>query len=670
MRRHRGTPIYHAKVGKSRVTDMTNLIDPRDAFALGVCYYPEHWPRDRWQPYARQMRELGIAYVRIAEFAWAKIEPRQGVFDWEWLDEASEVLATEGLKVVLCTPTATPPAWLVHAHPEILPVDSDGHVRNFGSRRHYEPASEVYRAESRRITEAIAERYGEHPAVVGWQTDNEFADHDTGRSWGEISRRGFRDWLRERYGDLDVLNQAWGAVFWSQAYSDWEEIGLPHHTPASPNPSHLLDFYRYRSEVLVSFQEEQVAILRRLSPGRWVTHNFMRFEDGLDHFKAAECLDFASWDSYPTGGLERSWLSEAEKVRWARVGHPDQTSFSHDLYRGITGENRGPWVMEQQAGQINWAAYNPLPARGAVALWTAQGYAHGCDVISYFRWRAATVAQELMHSGILRHDESLDRGGEEIAALEITGRPNAPVTARVVLLHDYESLWAYDAQPHNASVSYWRQLMLFYSALRELGVDVDVRHPDHDLSGYDLIVAPAIQLMGEGRASHLKEAAQNSLLLVGPRTAYRTPSGRVHEDGQPGPLRTLLGCSLQNFDSMRPGLGCHVGSFPVEFWAESYMLNGGEAMHTYADGPMASAAAVVRHGNAITLGAWSPDLIREVISGLLAERGIPHTLLPESIRVARRGNLATWMNFNESDATLPDGTTMGPVSFEQRRGDR
>ena len=153
--------------------------------------------------------------------------------------------------------------------------------------------------------------------------------------------------------------------------------------------------------------------------------------------------------------------------------------------------------MEQQAGPINWAPYNPLPAPGAVALWTAQAYAHGCDVVSYFRWRAATVAQELMHSGLLRHDESLDRGGEEIAALELPGRPNAPVRARVALLHDYESLWAYDAQPHNADASYWRQLMLFYSALRELGVDVDVRHPEHDLVGYDLIVTPALQLVGD-----------------------------------------------------------------------------------------------------------------------------------------------------------------------------
>lgn len=645
---------------------MTALLDTRPTFALGVCFYPEQWPRERWQPYARQMRELGLSYVRLAEFAWAVIEPEPEVFDWAWLDQAIEVLAAEGLMVVLCTPTATPPAWLVAAHPEILPVDREGRVRQVGSRRHYEPASAVYRAHSRRITTAMAERYGQHPAVVGWQTDNEFGDHDTARSWGEVSREGFRRWLQERYGNLAALNEAWGAVFWSQRYTAWEQIPLPHQQPADPNPSHLLDFYRYRSEVVVAFQEEQAAILRQLSPGRWITHNFMRFQDDFDHFRAAECLDFASWDSYPTGGVEYSPLSEAEKVRWARTGHPDLVSFSHDLYRGLRGEHRGPWVMEQQAGQINWAPYNPLPAPGAVALWTAQAYAHGCDVVSYFRWRAATVAQELMHSGLLRHDESLDRGGEEIAALELPGRPNAPVRARVVLLHDYESLWAYDAQPHHADASYWRQLMLFYRALRELGVDVDVRHPDHDLGGYDLIVAPALQLVGAERARHLAAAARDALFLAGPRTAFRTMSGRVYEEGQPGPLTGLLGCTLRNIDSLRPGLTCLVGVHEVEIWAESYTPRGGEVVHPYADGPMAGDAAVVQHGHAVTIGAWSASLIREVVAGLLGERDIPHQQLPEGVRVARRGELATWMNFNQTPATLPDGSILGPVSFSQR----
>ena len=645
------------------------LMDQREAFALGVCYYPEHWPRDRWQGYARRMRELGLAYVRIAEFAWSRMEPEPGRYQWGWLDDAIEVLAAEGLKVVLCTPTATPPAWLVRAHPEILPVDAEGRVREFGSRKHYDHASPVYREHSRRITEAIAGRYGEHPAVVGWQTDNEFGCHGTTRSYGAAARDAFRSWLERRYGTLAALNDAWGTVFWSQEYSAWDQILPPNLTVTDPNPSHVLDFARFASDMVVEFQAEQLAILRRLSPGRWITHNFMQWFPDFDHYQAAVGLDFASWDSYPVGVVERSELPEAEKVRWVRTGDPDLIGFNHDLYRGLLGQKRGCWVMEQQAGQVNWAASNPLPAAGAVALWTAQAYAHGCDVVSYFRWRAATVAQELMHSGLLRHDETLDRGGEEVAGLELSGRPNGEVATPVVLLHDYESLWAYDEQPHSAGAGYWEQLLLFYRALRSLGVDVDVRHPEQDLAGYAVVVAPAIQLVGAERAARLGAAvAAGARLVVGPRTGYRTPTGRVHEEGQPGPLAPLLGGKLRNFDGMRPGLSARVGDHEATVWAESYALHGGEATHRYGDGPLAGEAAVVRHGNATTVGAWSPGLVREVLRSTLAEAGVETVDLPEGVRLSRRGGLATWMNFNQAPATLPDGTVLGPVSFELRPG--
>ena len=643
---------------------VTPLSSMPPTFALGVCYYPEHWPEERWAEYARRMRELGLEYVRIAEFAWSRMEPAPGEWNWDWLDRAIDTLAAEQLKVVLCTPTATPPAWLVRVHPEILPVDDQGRVRNFGSRKHYDHASPIYREHSRRITSEIAGRYGQHPAVVGWQTDNEFGCHDTARSYGPASRDAFRVWLAERYGKLDALNLAWGNVFWSQEYTAWDEIDPPHLTVAPPNPSHVLDFYRFASDMIVSFQEEQVEILRRLSPGRWVTHNFMMHFGDFDHYQAAECLDFVSWDSYPIGQVER-FLPEEEKVRWARTGHPDLISFNHDLYRGLKGRC-GFWVMEQGAGQVNWAPSNCLPATGAAALWTGQAYAHGCDVVSYFRWRAATVAQELMHSGLLRHDETLDRSGQEVAGLELSGRPNDEAQTPVALLHDYESLWIYDEQPHSAEASYWRQMMLFYSALRSLGIDVDIRHPDSDLSGYQLVVAPALQLMSQERARHLAEVGRSARLVFGPRTAYRTPTGRVHEDGQPGPLRDLLGLRLLNFDGMRPGLNTHVGTHLVETWAESYEPSGGEVVHTYADGPLTGQAAVVRHGNVTIIGAWSSPLVTEVLAGLLAELQIPTVDLPDGVRVARRGDITTWMNFNLEPANLPDGTSLGPVSFELR----
>jgi beta-galactosidase len=638
-----------------------------ERFSFGVCFYPEHWPQDRWAPYARRMREMDITYVRIAEFAWSKIEPSEGHFNWDWLDEAIETLHHEERKVVLCTPTATPPAWLIRAHPEILPYDNQGRIREFGSRKHYDHASPVYRRQSRRITREIASRYGNHVAVAGWQTDNEWGCHSTSRSYGGASAAAFPTWLMAKYGTLDALNEAWGNVFWSQEYTAWDQIKPPVLTVAEPNPSHVLDFFRFASDAIAEFQAEQIAILRECSPGRWITHNFMQHFGEFDHYKAAELLDFASWDSYPMGHAERSLPTEAEKIRWARTGHPDWTGFNHDLIRGLKGP-RGFWVMEQGVGQVNWAASNCIPPKGAAALWTAQAYAHGADCVSFFRWRAATVAQELMHSGLLRHDETLDRGGEDIAGLEILSAPNEPVPARVALLHDYESLWVQDAQPHSANATYWKQVMLFYQALRSLGVDVDVRHPDHDLSGYDVLVAPALQIVGEERARHLASYADSTKLVFGPRTGYRTPTGRVHEDGQPGPLRPVLGCSLLNFDGMRPGLSVHVGDHVVETWAEGYRLLDGDAVRRYTDGPLEGEAAVVRRGGALTIGAWSPSLVTELLAEILAEAGIPTVALPEGVRVARRGNSEIWLNFNQQPEHLPDGSTIAPVAFQMRGG--
>ena len=639
-------------------------LDPQDTFALGVCYYPEHWPRDRWEGYARRMRELGLSYARIAEFAWSRIEPALERWQWDWLDDAIATLADAELKVVLCTPTAAPPAWLVAAHPDILPVDRQGRTRTFGSRRHYDYASAVYRAHSRRVTRAIAGRYGRHPAVVGWQTDNEFGDHDS-TSYSPAVRAAFRDWLGERYPDIDALNDAWGNVFWSQEYSDFAQIELPNLTVADPNPSHLLDFSRFCSDLVVRFQEEQVGILRELSPGRWVTHNFMRLTPDFDHYRAAACLDFVSWDSYPTGGVAFSSLPPEQQRTYARVGHPDLVAINHDLYRGLKGA-RGFWVMEQQAGQINWAPSNPLPADGAVALWTAQAWAHGASVVSYFRWRAATMAQEVMHSGVLRHDETLDRGGAEIARLhDLRGLPNGLAPAPVALLHDYESLWAHDAQPHADGANYWEQFLLFYSAVRGLGVDVDIRHADDDLSGYHLLVAPALQIVGPERARRLIAAAAGARLVVGPRAGYRTPTGRVQEDGQPGPLSELLGCKLLNFDGLPSGLSVQVGPHVAGAWAESYRLITASATttHAYTSGPLTGQAAVVAHGHATTIGAWSTTLVTEVLETLLRDIALPTQRLPDGVRVTRRAGHAVWQNFNERTVELPDGTVLDAVGY-------
>ena len=284
---------------------------------LGVCYYPEQWDPSRWQEDAARMAALGIRLVRIGEFAWSRIEPEPGRFEWEWLDRAIATLASAGLQVVLGTPTACPPKWLVDSYPDILAVGADGHPRGFGSRRHYCFSNETYRRESSRIVTAVAGRYGHEPAVVAWQTDNEYGCHDTVLSYSAAALRGFRRWLQQRYGDIGALNAAWGTVFWSQEYRSFDAIELPVGTVTEANPAHRLDFWRYSSQQVATFNREQVEILRRLAPGRSILHNFMGFSTDFDHYALSPDLDVAGWDSYPLGFLEWLDVDPAEKTRFA-----------------------------------------------------------------------------------------------------------------------------------------------------------------------------------------------------------------------------------------------------------------------------------------------------------------------------------------------------------------
>ena len=631
-------------------------------FSLGVCYYPEQWPRDRWEIYATRMRELGLSFVRIAEFAWSRIEPAPEQWQWEWLDEAITTLEAQDLGVILGTPTGAPPPWLIAHHPEILPVDAHGHTRAAGSRKHYDHASPVYREHARRIAQAMVERYGQHDAVIGWQIDNEWGESDSTWSYGPASREAFRGWLANRYGSVQALNEAWGGAFWSQEYSDWSEIQPPNLTMNEPNPSHILDFRRFCSDAIAEFQAIQAEVIRTGSPGRFITHNYMGHFGEFDHYRNAEGIDVVSWDSYPTGQVDKDVLPELDADYWARTGHPDITSMNHDLMRGL--KPTAPLlVMEQQAGQINWSAFNSLPADGAVGLWTVQAWAHGCSGVSYFRWRASVAGQEIMHSGLLRHDESWDRGGVEVANLAISGAALEPIAAPVVLLHDYESLWISDAQPHAAHWSYWKQFTLFYSVLRRLGVDVDIRHPDADLTGYRVIVAPALQIVDTDRAARLAASIDGAAFVAGPRTGFRDGTGQAHPDGQPGPLRSLLGYSLLNVDALRPEMTVQVDDEEVMIWAESYDPVHAEAMFAYDDGPLEGQAAVVRKGRAFSIGAFSPILIGRVLALVLTEASIRVTPLDDGLRVSRRGDNTIWMNFNPDDRRLPDGRTMGPVSF-------
>ncbi|MCL4154854.1 UNVERIFIED_CONTAM: hypothetical protein GTU68_013839, partial [Idotea baltica] len=305
------------------------------------------------------MVETGLTWVRIGEFAWSRLEPSPEVLQFDWLDRAIETLGQAGLKVVLCTPTATPPRWMIDRHPDMIAVESSGQPRKFGSRRHYCFSHQGYQRESDRITSLIAERYGDNPHVAAWQTDNEYGCHDTTLSYSQAARKAFRTWLADRYRTIDALNRAWGNVFWSMDYASFDQIDLPNLTVTEANPSHTLAFRRFSSDQVVAFNRRQVDIIRAHSNAP-VSHNYMGRVTDFDHFRVGDDLDIATWDSYPLGFLEdRVGATDAHKRAFTRQGDPDFQAFHHDLYRAV-GKGRW-WVMEQQPGPVNWAPYNPAP---------------------------------------------------------------------------------------------------------------------------------------------------------------------------------------------------------------------------------------------------------------------------------------------------------------------
>ncbi|WP_321892354.1 beta-galactosidase [Paraburkholderia tropica] len=645
---------------------------------IGVCYYPEQWPRTMWADDARRMAELGISHVRIAEFAWSRMEPRKGVFDWTWLDEAIETLAARGLKLVLGTPTASPPKWLVDSIPDMLPVRADGTRWNYGSRRHYDIASVAYRKECERITEAMAQRYGRHPAVVAWQTDNELGCHDTVPSYSAAAQQRFQAWLAQRYGSIEALNEAWGNVFWSMEYPSFETVGLPVLTPTDANPSHLLDFRRYMSDEVASFHREQAEVLRRHAPDADVLHNFMGFFTTFDHyeFAANNAIDVATWDSYPIARTEVIGVPEADKARYARTAHPDVSAFDHDRYRAI-GAGRF-WVMEQQAGPVNWAPWNPVPAKGMVRLWAYEAFAHGAELVSYFRWRQCPYAQEQMHSGLNLPNNELSPGGEEVAqaAREIALRETlrtlgAPAPAAVALVFDYETQWMFEIQRHGVGFDYQTLAFDYYSALREQGLDVDIVSRHADLSAYRLVVVPSLAVLDDAFIAKVEQS--DARWLFGPRTGSKTTHFAIPGNLPPGPLQRVLPLQVLEAESLRPTLAPALSLGDVSgaalHWREHVRANeGAQVDATFEDGW----PALLSSGRVQYATAWlTHDLHRALLGAAARAAGLDTQTLPEGVRLARRGGLSFAFNFGEARvrAPAPEGAQFVLGAPELTRGD-
>jgi beta-galactosidase len=579
---------------------------------FGGDYNPEQWPEEVWAEDVRLMREAQVNLVSVGIFSWSLLEPEPGRFEFAWLDRVLDLLHGAGVRADLATATASPPPWLARRHPEMLPVTADGRTLWPGSRQAYCPSSPAYREAARRLVEAIATRYAEHPALALWHVNNEYGCH-VAHCFCDTSAAAFRRWLQRRYGGLDRLNEAWGTAFWSQRYGDWEEIHPPRATPAFANPTQQLDFHRFSSdELLDCFRAERDA-LRRITPEVPITTNFMTpvFKP-VDYVRWAPEVDLVSTDHY---------------LRPAEGPTTLDLALSGDLTRGLAGG--APWLlMEHSTSAVNWQERN-LPKRpGQMRRDALAHVARGSDGALFFQWRASRGGAEKYHSGMVPHAGTDTRVWREVRGLgadlraigEVQG---SRVVADVALLWDYEAWWAVELDAHpSADVRYLDRVKAFHGALHAHCVTADVVPPGRDLSGYRLVVVPSLYLVSDEAAEGLSAWVRSGgHLLVSYFSGIVDPDDAVRLGGHPGAFRELLGIRVEEFQPLAAGetVTLDDGS-RADVWTEDLRLAGAEPVAAYADGPLAGVPAITRNEAGRGVAWYAATRLDEAATGGLVAR--------------------------------------------------
>lgn len=585
------------------------------------------------------MREAGVNMVSVNIFAWALLEPSEGAYDFARLDKILGLLHENGIAADLATPTAAPPAWFFRKHPDALPVDQDGRRLSYGSRQTFCPSHPAYRDAALRIARALGERYADHPAVVMWHIHNEYGCHNAA-CYCDTSAAAFRRWLRERYGDLDALNHAWGTTFWSQWYYDWDEIIPPRATGAVPNPTHQLDWRRFCSDELLSLYVAERDVLREAAPTIPATTNFMvNFSiEALDYWRWAPELDIVSNDHYLRSTDPESQVDVA---------------LSGDLVRSMAG---GPWLlMEHSTGAVNWQPVNRAKIPGEMRRNALAHVAHGADGIAFFQWRAAKAGAEQWHSAMLPHagtDSQIWRDvvqlGADLEALaEVRG---SSTTAEVAVVWDWSARWAVE-QPSQPSgeLRFTELVRDWYRPLWDAGVAVDFVRPDADLSSYRLVLVPSLYLVDDEGAANLAGFAESGgTLAVGFHSGAVDENCHVRLGGYPGAFREVLGVSTDEYFPLLPGETLHLtGAVPADatatLWSERVRLAGAEPVAAYGDGPLTGVPAVTRH-TAGDGSAWylatrpDPATLAALLARICDEAGVRPVLsgLPAGVEAARR----------------------------------
>ena len=547
---------------------------------FGGDYNPEQWDEPVWAEDDALMRAARVNTVTVGVFCWARLEPEEGRYDFGWLDATLDRLAANRVRVILATPTASPPPWFTLAYPAAMPVTRDGVRLTHGSRDTYCAAAPAYRAAARRVAAALATRYGQHPAVALWHVHNEYGT----LCWCEHAARAFRSWLEKRYGaaadGLAQLNEAWGTAFWAQCYSAWQQVQLPRATQWRGNPGQLLDFRRFWSDELLAAYCEQRDEIRRAAPGVPVTTNLILPDyQVIDPWAWCREVDVVAVDHYLSAtGPE---------------GHAD-IAFAADRARSWAGGR--PWLLMEQATRLVYANGRVLSRPPGRMLRDSLGYvARGSDSVLFFQWQASRAGAEMWHSAMVPHAGPDTVAFREAAALgaavqrlgEVAG---STVTARAAVLLDTDSWWALDSQGlRGADLRYLEAVRRDHAALCRAGIVCDLAQPEADLSGYRLLLAPALYLVtDEGAESLRRLVAGGGVLVVSFGSGLVDRAGQVRLGGYPGALRDLLGVRVEEFFPLPDGETVPLSSGARgATWSELMTVTGAGVLASYAAGPLA-----------------------------------------------------------------------------------
>lgn len=599
---------------------------------LGSAWYPEQWPEERWAEDLRLMKAQGANVVRIGEYAWSRMEPAEGVYDFTWLQRAVRLAAKYDIKVVVGTPTDTPPAWLTGKYPDTLRIDTNGVRAGHGGRRQFSISSPRYRAMARDIVGRMADAVGAEPNVIGWQIGNEHTEE----SYDPAARDAWHTWLKAKYGTLDRLNDLWATAYWSQTYSDWDQV--PFNAGVN-NPGLMLDLKRFITDQWVSFQGNQGDVLRAKLPTRaFITTNLggLGWANRFDRYAINRGLDVASWDDY------------------VGTGHLDayRNGAVNDLVRGWKRQNF--WVMETQPGFVNWAPVSNMLYPGETRALAWQTVGHGADAVLFWQWRNALNGQETLHGSLVGADgkplpiyAEAARIGADFAKASAALAGTSP-NAQVAILQDYDSRWAVDFQPLTKDYDQIGVLLDYYRPLKDALGSVDVVAAAAPLDGYKVVVAPTLNVIPEDLARRLAAYVRGGgHLILGPRTGLKDEYNRLDTTRQPGPLGGLLGAQVEQFYALDEPVAVDGGTASI--WAEDLSITAPDAKavlrygktNGWLDGHPAVVTRRVGRGSISYFGAlFDKDVTAKLIDQALADAKVTRDLAtpPDVELMTREGH--------------------------------